>query len=788
MLRLLVTKVRAYGAILWEESDPGEGGEGKETSLYVLSQWFPTSQCVIHNLPLDSLTGDAIASGRPVNVPDWRQYPRTFRSHPFLDEHGIGSLCSIPLLYADGKRGALNFYRQAVDRFTPSEQQLLEKAARLLPGLYQALVHRFGFDLLGQAAKVLLGAAVAEATAAPAAQSAAIGCLEEFCLLLAQAFGALEVSLVLENDWEHPGRFPVVAATWERCKAWPAFERGKGQGVTGWVIDNDESQRIFNLASLTGKTTRRGRRPPRPLKRLLEQLVVAAQETLKEDLDPTIPALSCIVSPVRGGGRVLGALRCSILRRDPFLFARRELVLLELLASQVGSFWLNAMKHAESLRENESWKSLVESVGSLNHFVYSELKGARADEHSVFERALKVVGSAISGAEILDIRLIDPTGQFLYFFHTAGEAWTQGDPDLVARRKDRKFPLGPGKPQSAGAYAVQHRDVYVMEDVTRDPYYNEIFPNTRRMIIAPIRVEDEIYGVLDIRGTGPRPFHRDAKLMADLLGRQLGLYHYLGTSLTQLRKAESKLSASVDVLKLRRKKEAQTFEDFAHQLKGSLHMAHWRARAALDEDPLSPRHKRGLRAIRGQCGKARRATHSMAFFADLVAEREPEVRLQRLETGNLVRMLIEAADDQQSLLDPDLNLRFDIVRDSFGVLGTVAVNADIGLLEQAVGNLLDNAAKYSQPRTAVVVYGGRTGSDRFHISVQNKGLPIRPSEVSRLKERGFRSEEAQLVTGEGSGIGLWIVDHIMRAQGGELIVQPTAPSGLNEVKLVLPGK
>ena len=42
---------------------------------------------------------------------------------------------------------------------------------------------------------------------------------------------------------------------------------------------------------------------------------------------------------------------------------------------------------------------------------------------------------------------------------------------------------------------------------------------------------------------------------------------------------------------------------------------------------------------------------------------------------------------------------------------------------------------------------------------------------------------AELTTGEGSGIGLWIVDRIMSALGGRLDIQPTQPDGLTSVRL-----
>ena len=46
--------------------------------------------------------------------------------------------------------------------------------------------------------------------------------------------------------------------------------------------------------------------------------------------------------------------------------------------------------------------------------------------------------------------------------------------------------------------------------------------------------------------------------------------------------------------------------------------------------------------------------------------------------------------------------------------------------------------------------------------------------------------KAKLVTGEGSGIGLWLLDHILRAHEGELEIVPTDEKGLTTVRLWLP--
>jgi signal transduction histidine kinase len=114
------------------------------------------------------------------------------------------------------------------------------------------------------------------------------------------------------------------------------------------------------------------------------------------------------------------------------------------------------------------------------------------------------------------------------------------------------------------------------------------------------------------------------------------------------------------------------------------------------------------------------------------------------------------------------------------------VEADWALLEQCINNIVDNAAKYSFDQTVVSVSGGiQAKGGEFYISVANEGFEVKPDEVPKLKQRGYRSDNAVWATGEGSGIGLWIVDEIMLAHGGMLSIAPTQ-NGVTEVRLAFP--
>ena len=93
------------------------------------------------------------------------------------------------------------------------------------------------------------------------------------------------------------------------------------------------------------------------------------------------------------------------------------------------------------------------------------------------------------------------------------------------------------------------------------------------------------------------------------------------------------------------------------------------------------------------------------------------------------------------------------------------VQADPILLRQAIGNLVDNAIKYSQPGTRVVVRADQI-EGRQIIQVQDAGVGIASADQPRLFEKFFRVGE-----GKGAGLGLAIVKSIVEQHQGRVSVE-----------------
>jgi two-component system heavy metal sensor histidine kinase CusS len=123
-------------------------------------------------------------------------------------------------------------------------------------------------------------------------------------------------------------------------------------------------------------------------------------------------------------------------------------------------------------------------------------------------------------------------------------------------------------------------------------------------------------------------------------------------------------------------------------------------------------------------------------------------------------------------------------RITFAIDASGEMHANAIMCRRAIGNVVVNAVRYAAAGT-VVRLSGHADADGACIVVGNRGAVIAQQELARLFDRFYRGDAARSEFTESSGLGLSIVQAIMRMHGGSASAA-CSPDGWIEFTLRFP--
>jgi two-component system, OmpR family, phosphate regulon sensor histidine kinase PhoR len=245
---------------------------------------------------------------------------------------------------------------------------------------------------------------------------------------------------------------------------------------------------------------------------------------------------------------------------------------------------------------------------------------------------------------------------------------------------------------------------------------------------------------------------------------EANLVHHRRTVLTKLvrgrREGESLLFLT-DITELRHlaRVRQEFVANLVHELKTPITSLRLTAESLLD-DPI-PKDRR-------------RFAERLIKEADLMSKIVDNLRqLGDIETGTVaVEMtrfdLRELIEDSVSRLGVDRPIEIDVPPD-------LVILTDRTKLAQALRNLLDNAAKFSPPGTAVDIRAEADGE--LVVSVRDRGPGISPEHWSRVFERFYKVDRARPRESGGFGLGLAITKHLVQVLGGRIWTEAAREGG-----------
>lgn len=208
-------------------------------------------------------------------------------------------------------------------------------------------------------------------------------------------------------------------------------------------------------------------------------------------------------------------------------------------------------------------------------------------------------------------------------------------------------------------------------------------------------------------------------------------------------------------------------QNVSHELKTPLTVIQGHA-AKLGQDPDD---RAGWQAsVRIITDEGKRLTQLVDNLLTLARLETPSFQLERgpLSLGALLEDAVLQVGDLAEARGLALSLNL--------TPGLPRLQADRARLKQAVLNLLDNALKYT-PSGGAVVVEARADAGRVVCTITDTGEGIPADDLPYIFDKLFRARRAHGRPVEGSGLGLTIVQQIIRAHGGDISVASTPGQG-----------
>jgi two-component system phosphate regulon sensor histidine kinase PhoR len=96
------------------------------------------------------------------------------------------------------------------------------------------------------------------------------------------------------------------------------------------------------------------------------------------------------------------------------------------------------------------------------------------------------------------------------------------------------------------------------------------------------------------------------------------------------------------------------------------------------------------------------------------------------------------------------------------------INADPQAIERIMNNLVDNAIKYSEEGSEIIIMTTNESEDHIKVMIEDNGSGISDEDKDYIFGRFYRTASARATDNQGSGLGLAIVKHLVNSLNGEV--------------------
>ena len=211
---------------------------------------------------------------------------------------------------------------------------------------------------------------------------------------------------------------------------------------------------------------------------------------------------------------------------------------------------------------------------------------------------------------------------------------------------------------------------------------------------------------------------------------------------------------------------SQFSADLAHELRTPIANMLGEAQVALTRDRNAAEYREIIESTVAECERLSRIVDNLLFVARVDAASEPIAR-----KWFDARTAVEKIAAFYQMVADDHNVTINCTGDG-------QIYADPDLFERVVGNLLDNALRFTPEHGLIRIEVSKHNSN-FEVAVRDNGCGIAAEHLPRVFDRFYRAESSR--SSDGAGLGLALVKSIVELHGGSAAIQSEPNHGTSVV-------
>ncbi len=260
---------------------------------------------------------------------------------------------------------------------------------------------------------------------------------------------------------------------------------------------------------------------------------------------------------------------------------------------------------------------------------------------------------------------------------------------------------------------------------------------------------------------GLRPLKLMADKAAEITPHRLSARLDVAHAPTELQGLAASFNAMLDRLETGYERLLQFSADLAHELRTPIGVLIGETQVTLAHARSAPEYRSVLESNLEELERLARIAQNILFLAQ-ADHGEQAIERERLD----IREELQSIAAYFEGIAEERRITFDI--DATGDMHANAI-----MCRRAIGNVVVNAVRYATP-DSVVRLSGHADAEGACIVVGNRGAPIPREVLARLFDRFYRGDAARSEWTESSGLGLAIVQAIMRMHGGSASAECSA--------------